>query len=1093
MKLTVILAGVFIAAALCVRGQSVKQAIPIPFTLKNAGYVTLVIEDQNGQRVRNLIAQTYFKAGKNTAWWDGLDDLGRDLDAVHHGVYAIPPKLVAPGTYAVRGLVHQEVKTTYELSVYTNGTPPWNLKDHTGAWLANHSAPQAAVFVPAEQSPTRQPVVFLGSYVTEGTDGLAWVDLEGKKLGGKTWIGGVWTAAPYMSRDEGSQAVPGISVYVASVWETAKRSGQGTVRISTLPKNSDKPIFLYPTGRVIRDSVGIKGDIGGFAVYNGVGVVSLTRKNQLLFADLKSGRVLDSVVMDRPHGLTFDAQGHLLVLSANQLLRFDKIVDFSHLPPVKPLISSQLESPVGITKDKDGNLYISNGGASQQVKVFTAEGRFSRAIGKPGVPSAGVYDQLHMNNPAGMTIDSKNQLWVTENDYLPKRVSVWSPEGKFIRAFYGPVKYGGGGTLDPQDKTKFYYSEQDLGAMEFKIDWKTGQSKLQQILYRKNSAMLNLPARIAAPETPLYYKGKRYFTNCYNSNPTGGPATAFLFVERNGSLRPAAAMGSADSWEVLKEPRFRSYWPATVDLNAKNQNAMAFFIWNDTNEDAKVQPEEVSFRKGKASGVTVMPDLSFCVTQLNGAAVQFQPLSFTAGGIPIYQMDKGKTLAVGVQAPGSSGGNQVLVSSGGWTVVTQGVLPFERYSISGAKDGKTSWSYPNLWPGLHAAHEAPLPEFPGELIGPTRLLGGTIHIKGLAEPLWAINSNHGMVYVFTMDGLFVATLFEPMRTGKQWYMPVAERGMALEGLSLGEENFWPSITGTADGEVYMVDGSRSSLIKVDGLQTVQRLPVTSIKVSSQDLVKSIAFQRKAELTRQQQMKSSILKVALMPAPIVVDGKWEDWKNSNWVDIDKRGVKANFNSKSKPYDVTGAVAVSGDRLYAGYRTGDAGLLKNSFEMPLAPFKTGGALDLMIGTTAAADPKRTSPVAGDLRLLVTISAGRPHAVLYQAVVPGVKEAEKVPFSSPWRTITFDRVRDISDQLEFAAGGDGSFEISVPLSVLNLKPVSGMSLKGDIGILRGDGSKTLSRLYWNNKATSIVSDVPSEAALTPNLWGSWEFYVP
>ena len=62
-------------------------SIDIPFTLKEAGYVTLVIEDSSGIRVRNLISDTWFEAGHNTAYWDGLDDLGRNVEAAHHGIY----------------------------------------------------------------------------------------------------------------------------------------------------------------------------------------------------------------------------------------------------------------------------------------------------------------------------------------------------------------------------------------------------------------------------------------------------------------------------------------------------------------------------------------------------------------------------------------------------------------------------------------------------------------------------------------------------------------------------------------------------------------------------------------------------------------------------------------------------------------------------------------------------------------------------------------------------------------------------------------------------------------------------------------------
>ena len=90
-----------------------KSQIVIPFTLNEAGYVTLVIENEDGVRVRNLIADTWFESGKNTAWWDGQDDTGRDVDAAKHGVYTIPGKLVPAGRYTVRGIVHSKINTTY--------------------------------------------------------------------------------------------------------------------------------------------------------------------------------------------------------------------------------------------------------------------------------------------------------------------------------------------------------------------------------------------------------------------------------------------------------------------------------------------------------------------------------------------------------------------------------------------------------------------------------------------------------------------------------------------------------------------------------------------------------------------------------------------------------------------------------------------------------------------------------------------------------------------------------------------------------------------------------------------------------------------
>jgi hypothetical protein len=146
--------------------------------------------------------------------------------------------------------------------------------------------------------------------------------------------------------------------------------------------------------------------------------------------------------------------------------------------------------------------------------------------------------------------------------------------------------------------------------------------------------------------------------------------------------------------------------------------------------------------------------------------------------------------------------------------------------------------------------------------------------------------------------------------------------------------------------------------------------------------------------------------------------------------------------------------------------------------------------MLGTDSQADPHRRAPVAGDLRLLITVVNDQTKATLCHQVVPGTAAADKVPFSSPWRTITFDRVQDVSDQVELAADGEGHYEISVPLTLLGLRPVAGMKIRGDIGILRGNGTETTARSYWSNKATAITADVPSEAALTPHLWGTIEW---
>jgi hypothetical protein len=1081
--------------------------IPVKFTIPEEGYVTLVIEDKNGKRVRNLVSEAHFQKGDNIAWWDGADDLGRDMQAANHGIYRIPAQFVEPGQYHVRGLWRKELHASYEFGVYNEGNPPWDTADHAGAWLSNHCPPMSAMFVPSEKSPTGQPAVYLGCWLTEGPDGLIWTNLEGKKMGGKVWIGGIWRSAPYLARDDGSLADKEVFVYTASVGQVDNK-GDKTKKIvpeltlNALGQGPDKLIAKILLDERQEERPDLNQELGGLASYNGVLACSLTRSNKIIFVRAlgttndETGKILHSIDVPSPQGLIYDTQGRLWVLSGKQLLRFEN-VEKQQTPQV--VIDKGLEDPVGITLDKSGNIYISDRGNSHQVKVFTRDGTFVRAIGRPGEPKVGSYDPQHMNNPRGISIDSNQHLWVAEEDYLPKRVSLWTLDGKFIRGFYGPAKYGGGGVLDNEDKNKFYYADEDRGTMEFQLDWEKGKSQLTNILYRNNTDTLKF-FRSASPETVIYKdvngKKTRYFNNCYNSSPTHGTGTVIIYIDRNKILYPVAALGRlTDGKDVFDNAQLKSLIPEGMDWKDLRKGSY-FFVWTDLNGDGKIQPEEVSVQKGVCGGVTVMPDLSFCVATLGAfdpkepqKSMRYSPVGFTDKGAPKYDITKGQVITDGAHSNPSGGGNQLLVDDAGNFAVTVNVDPFGSGSLCGGKNGAATWSYPSLWPGLHASHYSAKPDRPGEIIGSTRLLGGLLTGVGPnKETLWIVNGNLGNMYLFTIDGLFVGTLFQDMRVSKLLDMPSATRGMDLKDKSLHDENFWPTATRTSDGKVYIASGASTCLVRLDGLDSIQRISDITLNVTAEDLKKSASYATQLETRRKNEQGSGVLKVDMLQKPPAMDGKLDSWP-SNWVEIDKSGTSAYFGAYSKPYNIRGEVIIADGKLYAGWHTSEPRLLLNSGANPMAPFKTGGTLELMIGANSASDPKRAEPVAGDIRVLVTQIKGKTYALVYRPVDPK-KTSSKVPFSSPWRTVTFDNVDDVSDKVQLVTDGKGDYAISIPLDVIGLTPTPGMRIQGDIGILRGDGSRTLARTYWSNKATGIVSDVPSEAALTPSLWGIWEF---
>lgn len=65
----------------------------------------------------------------------------------------------------------------------------------------------------------------------------------------------------------------------------------------------------------------------------------------------------------------------------------------------------------------------------------------------------------------------------------------------------------------------------------------------------------------------------------------------------------------------------------------------------------------------------------------------------------------------------------------------------------------------------------------------------------------------------------------------------------------------------------------------------------------------------------------------------------------------------------------------------------------------------------------------------------------------------------------------------------------EASIPLTTLGFTPDAGKTYSLDMGAIFADppGTTRAARVYWLNKATCLVSDVPGEIMATPNLWGT------
>jgi hypothetical protein len=554
--------------------------IPVTFTLKAPGFVTLVIDDAQGRRVRNLVADTRFEAGTHTLWWDGANDWGDMVEGVD-GIYRATGALVAPGTYRVRGLVHGPIDLRYEFTPNSAGTPPWITADRTGNWTADHTPPCETLFLPGDT-----PQVLVGSAVAEAGDGLIYLNLDGHKAKGVRWISGHWAGAQWLARDRGAAPVLHVLAYAGAGWMDDATKSKGEIRLTALTDTANRDVLKYAvtTDRQKNKDAAQAARLAGLAVYNGVLVAGVGNTNELLVVRAKAPllnkqgqptgnmqqETLGTLPLPGVRALAFDRAGRLLALVGTRLLRYTLTLQPLGLSAPETLVGDGLDDPQRFTLDAQDAIYVSDWGKSHQVKLFTPEGRFIRAIGHPGAPAAGPYDPLHMNRPLGLTVDDRNRIWVAENDYLPKRVSVWTPDGALALSLVGPPDYGAGGEIDPQDNTRFYYADWHAGTMEFRLDWAKGTSDVARVLYRPMADDQRLGN--ANPQTPLYYQGRQYMTNIFNNSPTQLPLHAGLWLLRDGKAALVAAAGNAYYWDLLFDTRFAARWPEGIDLEKGRSN-----------------------------------------------------------------------------------------------------------------------------------------------------------------------------------------------------------------------------------------------------------------------------------------------------------------------------------------------------------------------------------------------------------------------------------------------------------------------------------------------------------------------------------------
>lgn len=1070
---------VFSLADYRVEQERRAQRIALAFEQPIDGKASIVIENADGRRVRNLVTGQPLPAGSHEFIWDGLDEDGL---------------LVPPGDYRWRAISHPGIRPEMQMYFYAPGEKPW--ASHT--WLADHSNPVAAA--------AHGDRVVLGAPVAESGNNIVLTDLEGTVLArthlssfiglgrlflalGPDRIYALNEGSPHYNSvrtdADGNSYVYGDLTLVA--WDHAG------VQQRYKGKNGEHIVIEYK--KPLSEGTGSRKDrlrltlrnLRGAAFLDGLLYLSLHDENRILLVDPKDGGEAGEISVPAPGPIATDGKA-IYGLSGSRIFR---VAAPKAGASAEMLFACKLSAPIkgeaeaggtpltatAMAVNAAGEIFLSDNGVDQNIKVYSPRGKLLRELGtRGGRADRGAWQADAIRHPHGIAIDARGRLWLAENEEAPKRISVWDTStGRVTKEIFGPTPYGAsGGGFDPKDATRWVAA----GSL-WKLDYQAKTAAIQSVLFHRSKPG-QLDDTVGGHNVRTIHHGDRTFLF------TKGRTLQVFELMTDGSARLRAVLGGLSGFQA-ESPRFSvpavfNEHPLLKDELAaftqpsgkfgdylinetQSKNARDYMIlWVDRNGDEVAQLDELQVAgKGPRLNIPYWSanspglDLGFLVENDKAwSRATLKLRGFLPSGAPDW--DLADALATAVPIPGFTPSNlqSTMVDSRDRLLLNASPM----YGIDA--DGSVRWRLRNDWAGVHGSHRAPLPE--------TGVMQGTLGYLGDAAfdqegDITVLNGNHGRFFALTTDGIYLDEFFDDVR-------------VALERSPnrMGGEAFGGYFSKDAKTGRYLLQAGHGAyrIYEMKGMERLVRsagpLPVNAAQLAAAQKL------HEARVARDTVRKETVLRAATVASdtkPADIPGAWT----------------AEWGDSSRPFPHARVKAVrDGATLVLGYEVKDPTPWLNRGTAQNLLFKTGDAVDFQFSTDASAPATRSDAVPGDRRLLIADYQGKPVAVLYDYRVPGTESP--VLFNSPWRSARVDRVTVVADAVIKVTKTKTGYTVvaRIPLASLGLPVEGGKTLLADFGVIYGDedGETNILRSYWANPSTGLVNDVPGETMINPSLWG-------
>ena len=420
-------------------------------------------------------------------------------------------------------------------------------------------------------------------------------------------------------------------------------------------------------------------------------------------------------------------------------------------------------------------------------------------------------------------------------------------------------------------------------------------------------------------------------------------------------------------------------------------------------------------------------------------------------GVPLYDQDKPVTPANKITTRNAQGSTGTIAMDNAGNI-SDGI---QFHTVDGRRG-----AYPNRY----GRHDAPAAQR-GVLIAPFRTNGVVEGVPGVGS-ITALAGDRGEWFLLSMDGLYLSSILQDTK-GE----------ITLDDTFVGQESFGGFIWKDEKGRILVqLGGASYRIMEIKGLETTRK-QVLSVDVTAEQIEagQRIAAAR-MEAAGAEPKELTIAKVAALPADAVAGDLPKAQPLLAGVPevlVKERGDASRWWRAAMAHD--------GKDLLIVWQVADASPWRNGAGSFTHAFIGGDCVDVKLAV----------PGRSLVRVLVAAIQGKD-TVIYSQQKAAVKDNPMTYMvgNNAANATNLDVVKRLATATAQSATSIAGYTVTlrVPLAELGLDIEKVQSIKGVIGVIYSDptGTNRVARLYWNDKQTDLVSDVPSEARIDAARFG-------